>query len=173
MAKNRFWNRRVSGGAAGIRIFDVLKVLRLAAWYWMTRTGPIILEWKVGRVTRKQKKQENEMLEITIGVDEKVTVTLSPKDHAGNPTKVDGKPDWTIVSGGATFGAISEDGLTAEIVSQDTLNDDPSLNDSQILVRADADLGAGVKQLSDSILLHVQAAQAENLGLALGTVSKK
>lgn len=113
------------------------------------------------------------MLEITIGVDEKVTVTLSPKDHAGNPTKVDGKPDWTIVSGGATFGAISEDGLTAEIVSQDTLNDDPSLNDSQILVRADADLGAGVKQLSDSILLHVQAAQAENLGLALGTVSKK
>ncbi len=101
-------------------------------------------------------------VEITLTNQQKVTVTLTPVTDTGAPAKLDGIPEWSVVSGGSTV-VPAADGLSAEIIS----SDDPG--DTAYLVKADADLGAGVVEISDTIGLIVLGAMATNLGLTVGT----
>lgn len=55
---------------------------------------------------------------------------------------------------------VDEDGRGALLVSAD----DPG--DTEIIVKADADLGEGVEEISDIIKLSVIGATAKNLGLS-------
>ena len=112
------------------------------------------------------------MLEITIANDEQVNIPISPKTHGGQPATLDGKPKWEIISGNCTISP-AEDGLSCKLVSQTDLDPDPAVNTSVVQASADADLGDGVKTISDTITLHVVNAQAENLGLTEGEITKK
>lgn len=109
------------------------------------------------------------MLEIDLTNEQQVKVTLAPKTATGKPAKLDGVPAWSVVSGAgpAQNLIVAEDGLSAELVS----NDDPG--DIDFLVEADADLGTGVQTISDIIRLHVAGANAESLGLVAGTPEAK
>lgn len=110
-----------------------------------------------------QLKERNKMpVKQTITNEQKIDFTLSPKSDAGKPAKLDGKPSYSILSGNSTI-EVAEDGLSGVLTS----SDDPG--DTQILVKADADLGEGVEEISDIITLSVVAATAKNLGLSLGT----
>lgn len=100
--------------------------------------------------------------EVTITNEQKVPVTLAPVTATGKPAKLDGPPTWTVVSGEGTV-EVSEDGLTATLVSSD------NPGDTQYMVEADADLGEGVETISDIVTLHVAGAKAANLGLTVGT----
>lgn len=99
---------------------------------------------------------------ITITNEEKIQVTLAPTTAAGNPASLDGAPIWTVTEGDATL-EVAEDGLSAFLVSgaADT--------NSKITVSADADLGEGVINITDTIDLAVVAAMASGLGLVIGT----
>jgi len=101
-------------------------------------------------------------VEVTLTNEQKVSVTLSPKTATGKPAQLDGVPTYTVQSGDSTV-VPAANGLSAELISSDTPGD------TQVLVEADADLGAGVVTISDIITVHVQGAQAENLGLTVGT----
>jgi hypothetical protein len=57
--------------------------------------------------------------------------------------------------------------LSADLIS----SDDPG--DTDFLVKADADLGEGVVEISDIIRLSVSGAQAANLGISLGEPTPK
>ena len=105
-------------------------------------------------------------MKITITNEQQIPVTLSPRTDAGRPALLDGVPVWSVVSGEATL-HVSEDGLTATLVSPET----PGT--SQILVEADADLGEGVVKVSEIIELTVNGALATNLGLTVGNVELK
>lgn len=105
-------------------------------------------------------------VEILISNEQQVRVTLAPKTATGRPAALDGKPTWEIVSGESTID-VDEDGKSALLVS----SDDPG--DTQILVKADADLGEGVEEISDIIKLTVQGARAASLGLTVGTPEAK
>lgn len=101
------------------------------------------------------------MLELSITNEQKIPVTLTPKTATGRAATVDGPPTWTVITGKSTIN-VAADGLSAELVSAD----DPG--DTEILVKADADLGAGVVEISDVIRLSVVGALAANLGLSAG-----
>lgn len=107
-------------------------------------------------------------IEISITNEQKITVTLTPVSATGKPAKLDpnNKPTWEVVFGNSSV-APSEDGLSAVLVS----GDDPG--DTQILVKADADLGEGVVEISDVITLKVAGALAASLGLTVGTPEPK
>lgn len=107
-------------------------------------------------------------LEITITNTQKVKVTLAPVtgETPPRPAPVDGPPTWERVSGNSTF-HVADDGLSADLISAD----DPG--DSEFIVRADADLGSGVEEISDMIRLTVQGAHAQSLGLVAGTPESK
>ena len=101
------------------------------------------------------------MLEIIINNEQKIPVTINPLSPSGKPAKLDGAPTWTVQSGESTINVVSG-GLSAELVSSD------NPGDTMILVSADADLGAGVVEISDVIKLSVQGVLAANLGLIAG-----
>jgi hypothetical protein len=105
------------------------------------------------------------MLEVTITDEQKVPVTLTPLTAAGHPATVDGIPVWTVKTGDATV-VTGADGLSAVLVSGTD-------GDSEIGIAADADLGAGIETISATILLHVMAPKAANLGLTAGAPELK
>jgi hypothetical protein len=109
------------------------------------------------------KQKETAMpVEVSITNEQKVNVTLTPVTDTGKPAKLDGAPAWTVVSGNSQV-VVADDGLSADLVS----SDDPG--DTEIVIKADADLGEGVEEISDMIRLHVLGATAKNLGIKVGT----
>lgn len=103
-------------------------------------------------------KQTNTM-NIQITSEQKVRITLAPKSDAGNDAVVDGAPQWSVSSGDATVEP-EEGGLSAWIISG-------APGDSVIAVNADADLGEGVRTISDRIDLKVTGPEASSLGLTV------
>jgi len=122
-------------------------------------------EWAIGLVHNKPAKEATKM-DIKLTNEQQVKVTLNPKTDAGKSVKVDGKPTFEVISGNSTV-VVAEDGLSAMLVSAD----DPG--DTEILVKADADLGEGVEEISEVIRLQVAGATAKNLGLVAGTPETK
>ncbi len=131
-----------------------------------SRPPRVRFHWAVGLVQTKPSKENNMPLEIKITNEQQIKVTLTPKTDTGKPAKLDGKPTWEIVSGNSTA-TVSDDGLSAVLVS----SDDPG--DTEFLVKADADLGDGVEEISDVVKLSVVGATAKNLGLTAGTPEAK
>lgn len=105
-------------------------------------------------------------MEIKITNEQKVGVTLTPKTDTGKPAKLDGVPTWDILSGNSTI-EVADDGMSATLIS----GDDPG--DTEIIVKADADIGEGVEELSDVLKLSVVGATAKNLGITVGTPEPK
>jgi len=104
--------------------------------------------------------------EITITREQKVHVKLNPKTAAGNDAKLDGAASFTPTSGDSTA-VVDADGLGAFLVSGDTVGD------STFNVEADADLGAGVRTISEQVILHVTDAEAAALGLTVDAPEPK
>lgn len=117
-------------------------------------------------LTVEVKTKERKMLEIKITNEQKVKVTLAPVTSAGKPAQLDGTPTWEKSSGDSTM-EVAADGLSASLISSDTPGE------SMFVVSADADLGAGVENITDSIKLTVEGAKAINLGLVAGAPENK
>lgn len=90
--------------------------------------------------------------------EEKVLIVLNPTTAAGNPAIVDGAPVWTLNDGDATL-EVAADGMSAYLVSGT-----PLVN--AVNVTADADLGEGVRSISEDITYNVVAAEAAALGIS-------
>jgi hypothetical protein len=105
------------------------------------------------------------MITVTSTTEEKVTVVLSPTTAAGNPAVVDGIPTYEVLEGDVILQP-SEDGLSCDIISgsPDTIN--------QIAVKADADLGEGVRELTETIVYTVTAPEAASLGVNVSVSAK-
>lgn len=105
-------------------------------------------------------------MDITSTVEQVVKVTIAPKTLSGNPATLDGKPEWSIPSGNATIRNISTDGLSAEIVSEDTIGS------STWKVTADADLGEGVRTIEEGGTYNYTNAEAAALGATTEVLPK-
>lgn len=105
-------------------------------------------------------------MQITITNEQQIEVTLNPVTSSGNPAPLDGNPVWEVLTGNSTV-IPSADGKSAILRSED------GIGDTQIKVTGDADLGAGVVEISDTIELIVIGAQAQSLGLVPGTAQPK
>lgn len=121
-------------------------------------------DYEVGPALPKRK--EHNMLTVEITNSQKVNVKINPVTARGKPAKVDGAPVWSVVSGDSTL-IVAPDGLSADLVSSDLPGE------TTFLVDADADLGAGVIDLQDNIVLTVVGENAAALGLVAGTAVDK
>lgn len=119
----------------------------------------------VGLPTNKE-KDPTMPLELKITNEQQVKVTLAPKTDTGKPASLDGMPSWAVITGNSRLN-VSEDGLSAMLVSAD----DPG--DTEVLIKADADLGEGIEEISDILKLSVIGATAKNLGMTAGTPEAK
>lgn len=99
-------------------------------------------------------------LELSLTTEQKQHVKLNPVTAAGNPATLDGAPVWTVVSGPGTIEA-DADGLGAFIITPDKSDGTQTIYQ----VSADADLGAGVTTIEDTIILTSTNPFASSFGL--------
>jgi hypothetical protein len=107
-------------------------------------------------------------LEFNLTNEEKVTgVAFSPTSSTGRPARI--QPGSLAVEVMSGDGSVSGGG--SEELPEFLSGDNPG--DTVFLVKADADLGDGVVEISDTVTLHVAGALASNLGLGGGSVVPK
>jgi len=105
-------------------------------------------------------------LAIKLTSEQQTVVHLNPKTPKGKPVALDGPATWSVVDGLSTI-TPSEDGLSCAVISADTAGE------TQILVVADADLGSGVENISDTIAVTVGDPTATVLGLTVDAPTLK
>lgn len=110
------------------------------------------------------------MLEVSAPNNRAVFVTASPTDASGRPAVVDGGLSAESDNGeGSTFAGPNPLSLYL-LATQDSFT-----GDITYLIRADADLGEGIKEVSDTVLVHwtpAEAGEAASLGLTAAVVAR-
>lgn len=103
--------------------------------------------------------------EASVTNEEKVLVTVNPVTSHGRPAALDGPITVEVQSGSGTF-ELQDDKSFYAISS-----DDPG--DTVYVIHGDADLGSGIVDVSDVVVLHVAGANASNLGITVGAPVEK
>lgn len=115
---------------------------------------------RFGYKVKTKQKGGNIMLDVYVTNEEKILVSVSPKTHAGQAALLDGPVTVSAQSGDGTVTMVDDNSFY--------LNSGALPGDTAFLVSGDADLGAGVENISEVIILHVSGAKAANLGIAVG-----
>ena len=92
---------------------------------------------------------------------QKVSLAIAPVDARGNPAKVDGAPVWSVAGANPDILELpaAADGLSCVVLTKGPLGT------AQVVVAADADLGAGTKAIQGVLDIEVQASEAVALGV--------
>jgi hypothetical protein len=98
---------------------------------------------------------------------QKVTLSITPVDAAGNPAKVDGAPVWESTDTTVVSLEVATDGLSAVATAVGPLGT------AQVSVTADADLGQGITPLIGTLDIEVVASAAVSLNVTAGTPESK
>lgn len=98
---------------------------------------------------------------VTISSDKKRVFSVQPVDAKGRPAAVDGIPSWDLAAPGGVTLFPSADGLTCDVVWLE-----PKTG-VVLTVKADADLGSGVREIVGSV--DIQTLTAEAVGFTIST----
>lgn len=101
-----------------------------------------------------------------ITVDQAVPASVAFQDKAGNAAAVDGVPAWATSDGNVASVTAAVDGLSALVVAV-------NVGSCQVSVTADADLGAGIRQIIGLADLQVVGGEASVVNVALGAPQPK
>jgi hypothetical protein len=91
---------------------------------------------------------------VTMKDTEKVGLAIEAVDAKGNPAKLDGIPAWAVSDPAGLALTVADDGLSASVAAVGPLGN------FQVTVSADADLGAGVRELIGILDVEIVAGEA-------------
>ena len=94
--------------------------------------------------------------------NQQVSLAIQPVDAKGKPAQVDGKPAWESSDPSIVSVTPSDDGLSAVAAAGQ------NLGHAQISVKADADLGEGVRLITGVLEFDVVAGEAVSLSIIAG-----
>jgi len=94
--------------------------------------------------------------------EQKVILSIQPFTAAGNVAPVDGMPLWNVTDPNIIGLDIAADGLSCSAITTGVLGT------CQVNVSVDADMGAGVINLTATLDIVVAPAQATTLGILAG-----
>lgn len=99
---------------------------------------------------------------LTLNTEQKAIVTVRPLTAKGNPAVVDGPPGWAVADPSIASLVVAPDGLSATVLAG-------AVGSTTITVSADADLTAGVREITGTLGVTVTGAEAATLVLEAGT----
>lgn len=108
-----------------------------------------------------KRKVESMFLKVT----QSLPVSLSITDKKGNAAKVDGAPVWAVTDESLASLSVAEDGMSA------TVTPIGPIGSFSVQVKADADLGEGVKEIIGELAVELSAGDAEVIALSAGQPS--
>jgi hypothetical protein len=98
--------------------------------------------------------------EVRMSSEMKALVTIAPLTLAGNPATLDGPAVFTI-EGACIVEQVADD-------SAQVYGSGPG-TDSVLTIQGDADLGAGVEPIMDTVVFHIDHPKAASMGTTVGT----
>jgi hypothetical protein len=99
---------------------------------------------------------------VTINADKKRKFTVSPVDARGRVARIDGIPEWSVTPQGGVSLFPSADGLSCDVIWLAPLA-------GQVLtVKADADLGSGVKEITGTADIETLGTEAASFQMTVG-----
>lgn len=98
---------------------------------------------------------------VTISADKKRTFSVQPVDSKGRPAAIEGIPVWDLAAPGGVTLFPTPDGLACDVVWIE------AKQGIVLTVKADADLGAGVREITGSV--DIETLGAEAVGFAIST----
>lgn len=108
-------------------------------------------------------------LDFVSNTDEKVPIYVAPVRANGKPAKVEGTPQVVIESGGATFQPATPEQIAAEPTLVGYAVSEDNDGASTYKITADADLGPGVSEITETGTYTYSAAPAVSMGASAGT----
>ncbi len=129
------------------------------------RRPAVALEIHAGPVTLQGSNNgpaERPRFMLLLKDDQKCRLSVSPVDKKGKPAKVEGAPAWSSSDETVATVVPAADGMSADVVAGN-----PGI--CQINVSADADLGEGVKTISGTLDVTIEAGEAVGLAISTGT----
>ena len=103
-----------------------------------------------------------DLMSLVMTIDQEATLSIQPVDRVGNPASVDGVPQWSSANGFAML-VPSDDGMSCVVRSNQAGTD-------QVSVKADADLGEGVKELVGMMDVEFLAGEAVSISISASNV---
>jgi hypothetical protein len=92
-----------------------------------------------------------------LSIDQKFNVRIgSITDRAGNPARLDSVPTWDSSNTTALTVTAAPDGMSAVVTAGDVMADAVL-----VTMRADADLGEGVREIIGTLQVNVTAGEAQ------------
>lgn len=100
----------------------------------------------------------------TITNEQKLPISVAPVTAGGKPAKIAGAPLWSSSDINVVTLEVAADGLSA-------IANAVNAGSATITIAADADLGGGVNQISNTTNIAVTLAQATALNVSVGAPS--
>lgn len=107
-------------------------------------------------------------LDFVSNTDEKVPVYVAPVRASGKPAQIQGKAVLSITSGNATVAAATDEEIAAEPTLVGFVISEDVAGSSGWKVTADADLGEGVTEISETGTYTYSDAPAVSVGASAG-----
>lgn len=104
---------------------------------------------------------------LTLTDSQQCALALELKSAAGNPAKADGVPVWSVSDETILGIEPAADGLSATVVAKGPVGA------GQVTVKVDADLGAGVREITGILDVTVLAGEATVVLVATGAPEEK
>ena len=105
---------------------------------------------------------------LELKLDQQATVTLAITTGTGKPAKVDGIPVWEASDAAAFLVQAAADGMSGIVAAADAAGVAGLLT-----VRADADLGEGIREIVGTLEVRILSDEAEFMTLTAGTPEPK
>lgn len=106
--------------------------------------------------------RKEEVKNMFLPISKKLPLAIAIADLKGNPAKVDGVPQWALSDSSLALLEVAEDGMSAMVVPVGPLGL------VKVQVKADADLGEGVKELLGEMDVEMIAGEAVSLVVSAG-----
>ena len=107
-------------------------------------------------------------LDFVSNTAEKVPVYVAPVRANQKPAKIDGKAVFTFLTGGATFQPATDEQIAAEPTLVGYAVSEDVDGASTYELKGDADLGAGVTEISETGTYTYSSAPAVSMGATAG-----
>ena len=142
-----------------------------ACWNWLrglfsTRVRCVYVRDVAAGAYRLIEQNKGEDM-LTLTDIQKCALTVAFQTAAGNPAKVDGAPQWSVSDEALLELQVAEDGMSATVTAKGPLGI------GQVLLKADADLGEGVKEITGLLDVEVIASEATVAIVAAGAPEPK
>jgi hypothetical protein len=128
----------------------------------LLRIERLLTPWPATSIEFFINNNTTKVVNMFLKVNQSLPLSIAIKDSFGNPARVDGLPVWALTNEALGSIVVSADGMSA------TLSPSGVIGMCDVQVRADADLGEGIREILGVLNMEFIAGDAAIVEISAG-----